>query len=325
MTKMMHVPSDGRPSDGGVAAIDCGTNSTRLLVVDAGGVPLSRLMRITRLGAGVDATGRLDPSAIDRTLAVLREYRAVIDGFSVARVRMVATSAVRDAANGRDFLDAARETVGVAAEVLSGAQEGSLASRGATAGLAPPVGDDVVVDIGGGSTELIVARARADAGIVSLDVGCVRLTERCFHHDPPLDTEIAEAIAVVDGHLARAVEAVPALDTLAQGSRLIGLAGTVSTLSMLEQGLSEYSWGKVHHSVLSRDAVDRWCRTLAGEPASARKARPGMVPGREDVIVAGAVVLERVMDRFGFDCCLVSESDILDGLVMSLGPGGART
>ena len=318
MTTRMHDPRDGR-----AGAIDCGTNSTRLLVVGTDGTPLRRLMRITRLGAGVDATGRLDPAAIDRTLAVLREYKKVIDELAVPRVRMAATSAVRDAANGSEFLDAARAAVGVPSELLSGTEEGTLAYRGATADLAPSGADDVIVDIGGGSTELIVAAgARREFGVVSLDVGCVRLTERCLRHDPPLEGELADAVAVIDGHLAHAAEAVPALGALAPGSRLIGLAGTVSTLSMLDQGLAEYSWGRVHHSVLSADAVDRWCRTLAVEPAAARAARPGMVPGREDVIVAGALILGRVMRRFGFGTCLVSESDILDGLVASVAAGG---
>ncbi|MGH8979704.1 MAG: DUF501 domain-containing protein [Acidimicrobiales bacterium] len=304
---------------GRAGAIDCGTNSTRLLVVGADGAPLSRLMRVTRLGAGVDATGSLDGSAIERTVAVLREYKEVIDAHGVTRVRMAATSAVRDAKNGRDFLDAAREAVGVPAELLSGEEEGTLAYRGATAGLAASRGDDVVVDIGGGSTELIVAaRPAGKLGVVSLDIGCVRLTERCLRHDPPLEAELSEAAAVVDEHLARAVDVVPALGALAPGSRLIGLAGTVSTLSMLDQGLATYSWGKVHHALLARDAVEHWCAALAAEPAAARSVRPGMVPGREDVIVAGAIVLSAVMRRFGLDGCLVSESDILDGLVAAL-------
>jgi len=321
MTTGMQQLSDGR-----AGAIDCGTNSTRLLVVDADGAPLRRLMRITRLGEGVDATGRLDADAIERTLTVLREYKQVIDELAVPRVRMVATSAVRDAANGREFLDAAHDAVGVPAELLSGTEEGTLAYAGASAGLAASVGDDVVVDIGGGSTELVVATGASPAlGVVSLDIGCVRLTERCLHHDPPLEAEIADAVEVVEGYLSIALDAVPALESLAPGSRLIGLAGTVSTLSMLDHGLAEYSWEGVHHSVLTAAAVDRWCRTLADEPASARAARPGMVAGRQDVIVAGALVLDRVMRRFGFDVCLVSESDILDGLVASMRARGEES
>lgn len=320
MTAVMQERPD---ADGRAGAIDCGTNSTRLLVVDADGAPLSRLMRITRLGAGVDATGRLDGAAIERTVAVLREYKDVLDAHSVARVRMAATSAVRDAANGSDFLDAARAAVGVPAELLSGEEEGMLAYAGATTGLTPSPGDDVVVDIGGGSTELIVATGAArELGVVSLDIGCVRLTERCLRHDPPLAEELDDAVSVVGEHLARATEVVPALDSLAPKSRLIGLAGTVSTLSMLDQGLAAYSWGKVHHAVLERATVEHWRRTLAREPAAARAQRAGMVAGRQDVIVAGAIVLEAVMRRFGFDRCLVSESDILDGLVASLRSGG---
>ena len=307
------APAGGEP----VAAIDCGTNSTRLLIVDAHTRPLARLMRITRLGQGVDATGVLDPRAISRTVEVLSEYRKVMDELGVRAVRMAATSAVRDAANGRAFLDAAGDAVGAPAELLPGEEEGRLAYAGATAGLGPGAADDVVVDIGGGSTELIVGTAQG-LGVVSLRLGCVRLSERCFRHDPPDHGDLVAALAVIDAELARAVAAVPALGALQPGSRLIGLAGTVSTLSMLDQRLAEYDWGRVHHSVLDLATVERWCTTLAREPARERVRRPGMVEGREDVIVGGALVLRSVMRRFAFDRCLVSESDILDGLAASL-------
>lgn len=309
-----HSPGAGA---GPVAAIDCGTNSTRLLIVDAHTHQLARLMRITRLGQGVDATGTLDPSAIARTVRVLAEYRKTMDEAGVRAVRMAATSAVRDAANGREFLDAASEAVGATAELLSGEDEGRLAYAGATAGLAPSSAGDVVVDIGGGSTELIVGTSQ-DLGVVSLHLGCVRVSERCFPHDPPDGGEVAAALAVIDAELDRAVEAVPALGALQPGSRLIGLAGTVSTLSMLDQRLAEYDWGRVHHAVLDLATVERWCTTLAREPARERARRPGMVEGREDVIVGGALVLRSVMRRFAFDRCLVSETDILDGLAASL-------
>ena len=306
---------------GPVAAIDCGTNSTRLLVTDPDGVALVRLMRITRLGRGVDATHKLDPEAVDRAIEVLAEFRQTFDRLGARRVRMVATSAVRDAVNGQDFLDAATEVIGSPAELLSGTEEGVLAYAGATAGLLSSPGggggDDVVVDIGGGSTELVLQRSgRIEA--VSLDLGCVRLTERHLQSDPPTAVELAAAGAMVDAELDRAVRTVGALRTLRSASRLIGLAGTVSTLAALEQGLAEYDWGRLHHYVLSDVAVDRWVETLAGEPAVQRLARPGMVGGRQDVIVGGAVVLRRVMSRFGFAECLVSESDILDGLAQSL-------
>lgn len=302
-----------------VAAVDCGTNSTRLLVEGPGGEPLARLMRITRLGQGVDASRRLDPAAVDRTLRVLEEYRATMDEAKVEAARMAATSAVRDAENGHEFLEAAGRILGVPAELLAGTEEGTLSFLGATSDLPAGSGHVVVVDIGGGSTELIVGTgAAAPSGVISLDIGCVRLTERFLRHDPPTAGELGEARREIDRQLETAVDAVPPLGALPPGSRLVGLAGTVSTLAMLDQGLAEYDWGRVHHAVLRRDAVRRWADTLAAEPASARSGRPGMVPGREDVIVGGVLVLDEVMERFGFGRCLVSERDILDGLAASL-------
>ncbi len=299
-----------------VAALDCGTNSTRLLVVDPDGRTLERSMRITRLGQGVDATHRLQPAAVDRTLEVLADYRRAMDRHGVVAARLAATSAVRDADNGDEFLARASEVSGVAAELLSGDEEGRLAHAGATADLAPVDGDTVVVDIGGGSTELVVEHDGA-VRAVSMDLGCVRLTER-YLPDPPGEGDVAAARAAIDAELDRALAAVPVLGALAPGSRLLGLAGTVSTLATLQQGLAEYDRDRVHHFVLAAADVARWCTVLAGEPASARAARPGMAPGRHDVIVGGALVLDRVMGRLGFDRCVVSEADILDGLAASL-------
>ncbi len=315
---------------GALAAVDCGTNSTRLLVVDGNDRQLVRLMRITRLGQGVDATGVLDPAAIARTVVVLDEFRKVLDGHQVRAVRMAATSAVRDASNGQEFLDAASRAIGAPAELLSGEEEGRLAFAGATSDL--PRSDElrVVVDIGGGSTELIAgvggapSNERAEGAdpapsAVSLDLGCVRLTERYFRHDPPLAEEQAACRDFIGLELDRASRAVPALEAQGRaGRRLVGLAGTVSTLSMLDQGLAEYDWGRVHHSVLELADVERWYEILAAEPSAARALRPGMVEGREDVIAAGALVLREVLRRFRFAECLVSETDILDGLVASL-------
>ncbi|HUZ09409.1 MAG TPA: Ppx/GppA phosphatase family protein [Acidimicrobiales bacterium] len=302
---------------GPFAALDCGTNSTRLLVVGADGAVLDRQMRVTRLGEGVDATGTLARGAVDRTLAVLADYRKTIHSLGVAAARLVATSAVRDATNGADFLAAAGEVTGVDAELLSGEEEGRLAYAGATHDLPPAAGDDVVLDIGGGSTELVVERDGV-LRAVSLRLGCVRLTERHLRHDPPTAAELAAAVAAIGSELDRAVAAVPALGALRSGSRLLGLAGTVSTLTMLDRRLDRYERDRVHHAVLDLAAVTHWCGVLAGEPAAARARRPGMDPGREDVIVGGAMVLREVMERFGFDRCLVSEADILDGLVLSL-------
>jgi exopolyphosphatase/guanosine-5'-triphosphate,3'-diphosphate pyrophosphatase len=302
--------------NGPVAAIDCGTNSTRLLVADHSGQPLERLMRITRLGEGVDATGRLSPVAIDRCIDVVREYRGVIDRLEAVSIRLVATSAVRDAANGEVFLSAAAEASGVQPELLTGIEEGRLSLAGAVAELDAGDGPFLIVDIGGGSTELVVGSGPDDPGVdaVSLQLGCVRILERFFHHDPPTADELATAQSAVMDTLDGAAGAHP---RFAEARRLIGLAGTVSTISALQQGLDDYDRRRIHHSVLTAAQAKEWFHRLAGENTEGRLARPGLVPGRADVIVGGALVLDAVMSRFGFDQCLVSESDILDGLVAS--------
>lgn len=319
----------GRTPGTVAAAIDCGTNSTRLLVSGGDGTQLARELRITRLGQGVDATGALALAAIERTVGVLRDYRARMDALGVAQARVVATSAVRDASNGRDFLDAATQATRTPVELLSGEEEGRLAYAGAVADLDRGAGPYVVVDIGGGSTELTAAVADGSGPrVVSLDLGCVRLTERFLHHDPPSTAEIEQAAAAVRGELDRAAKALPVLVDVPPTATLVGLAGTVTTLSMLAHGWKEYEWGRVHHSELGLGTVESWTARLAAETVSARAARAGMVEGREDVIVGGALVLREVMRRFGFARCVVSESDILDGLVASIrqpdgGAGGA--
>jgi exopolyphosphatase/guanosine-5'-triphosphate,3'-diphosphate pyrophosphatase len=312
---------------GAVAALDCGTNSTRLLIADAPGNVLEREMRITRLGEAVDTTHKLSADAISRTAAVLTDYKRMMDDRGVVRARLVATSAARDAVNAEEFFAAAEESTGVRPELLTGLEEGRLSFIGATASL-PADGRGsrsvLVVDIGGGSTELVTGVAPAgpggDVGLpavaaVSLDIGCVRLTERFFHHDPPLRGELAEARAVVDAELRRARAELPPLD--ADGI-MIGLAGTVSTLAALTLGLARYERARIHHTVLSRDQVDEWLERLATEDRRARLARPGMVEGRADVIVGGVLVLAAVMAGFERGSCLVSEDDILDGIVAGL-------
>jgi exopolyphosphatase/guanosine-5'-triphosphate,3'-diphosphate pyrophosphatase len=301
-----------------LAAIDCGTNSTRLLVVGAGGDIRAREMRITRLGEGVDAGHRLRPEALERTFAALREYRAVMDAEGVERARLVATSAVRDAANCDAFLQPAGEMVGFPAEVLTGAEEGRLSFAGATADL--PGGDNsvVVLDIGGGSTDVAVRRNREVVSL-SMDIGCVRLTERYLKGDPPGVDEVAGATGAIGTELDRARRELPELAGLDPSARLVGLAGTVSTLASLELGLTDYDRDKIHHSVLSLEAVDRWCSVLGAEPVAVRARRRAISAGREDVIFGGALILRESMSKFGFRECIVSEADILDGLVISLG------
>jgi exopolyphosphatase/guanosine-5'-triphosphate,3'-diphosphate pyrophosphatase len=304
---------------GPVAAIDCGTNSTRLLVAGPDGRTLERLMRITRLGEGVDRHRALSPDAIGRTVQVLSEYRQVMDSFAVERLRMTATSAARDAANRDDFFAAAEKAAGVRPELLEGDEEGRLSFAGATFELDPADGPFLVVDIGGGSTEFAVGPAPSSrlepAGVVSVDVGCVRITERFLPSDPPRPEELSEALSVVHDYLDDVQAAVPAVDDAA---RLVGLAGTVTTVAAVEIGLATYDRDRIHHFVLSRAAVEDVFRTLATEPRSARIHNPGLEEARADVIVGGCVVLVAVMRHFRFETCLVSEADILDGLAMSL-------
>jgi exopolyphosphatase / guanosine-5'-triphosphate,3'-diphosphate pyrophosphatase len=311
-------------SDGPVAAVDCGTNSTRLIVVDRSSRVLDREMRITRLGEGVDATRGFAAGAIDRTLGVLRHYRRVMDNLGVVRSRAVATSAARDARNAEEFMHPAAEILGVRPEVLSGDEEGRLSFAGATAHL--PVfgatGPILVVDIGGGSTELSVGVApdgpggrAGDVSTCSVEIGCVRVTERYLHHDPPCAGEIETARAAVAAELAGARAK---LSALTPEGLLVGLAGTVSTLACLQMGVGSYDRERIHHSVLEREDVEHWLQTLATESAASRLARPGMVEGREDVIVGGVIVLAEVMAAFRRDECLVSEDDILDGMAAEL-------
>jgi exopolyphosphatase/guanosine-5'-triphosphate,3'-diphosphate pyrophosphatase len=302
---------------GRVAALDCGTNSTRLLVVNQDGSTLTRLMRITRLGEGVDSTRRLNPAAIGRTVAVLREYRQIMEREGVAAARLVTTSAVRDAENGAAFLEAASAEVGVPTELLSGEDEGGFAFAGATLGLEPVAGDDVAIDIGGGSTEIALRKA-ATVRAISLDMGCVRVTERFLRTDPPRPDEIAAAVEFSVATLNEAVAQLPALSDLAPGSRLIGLAGSITTLSALALGLTEYDPSAIHHSRLSLQSVEHWCDILCGEPISARARRRVIAPGREDVIAAGALILREIMRHLDFEECVVSETDMLDGLALSL-------
>lgn len=306
---------------GPIAAIDCGSNSTRLIVVGGDGRVIDREMRITRLGEGVDATGVLSPAAVDRTVAVLQAYSDTMNSHDVGARRVVATSAVRDATNADEFLEAATAIVGVRTEILSGEEEGRLSFAGATARLpkrALGTGPVLVVDIGGGSTELVVGRSVAGDSppvVCSLDLGCVRVTEKFFRHDPPLPQELAEARQIVEKLVAEAMSTLP---ELAADNLLVGLAGTVSTLSCLEHSITAYDRARVHHSVLERESVERWLHVLASETAAVRLERPGMVRGREDVIVGGALVLAVVMAAFGFSICLVSEDDILDGMAADL-------
>ena len=323
----------GTEPGGSVAAIDCGTNSTRLLVTGADGVVLERHMRITRLGEGVDATGKLSQEAIGRTIQVLGEYRRLMDAHDVVKVRIVATSATRDATNAEEFFSAAEAVTGLRPELLSGDEEGRLAFAGATADLPAGWFDDgplLVADIGGGSTELVAGRAGGspasggskDVVAVSLDIGCVRVTERFLRLDPPPPHALVEARAFVEAALAHASKLLP---KLSPGGPVVGLAGTVSTLAALEARTDRYDRSLLHHSVLERAKVERWLERLSGETHAARLLRPGMVSGREDVIVGGVLVLAAIMETFDRAICLVSEDDILDGLAASSRSGAVSS
>lgn len=296
-----------------VAAIDCGTNSTRLLVHD-GSATLERHMTITQLGQGVDATKRLAPEAIARTMECLESYREVMDRYSVERVRITATSAARDARNRDEFFDAAESVVGTRPELLSGSEEGRLSFAGATAELDPDDGPFLVVDIGGGSTEFAYGSTECEAAL-SVDIGCVRLTEKYIESDPPEPEELLACLSITESHLDDVVRLVPAA---LHARTFVGLAGTVSAAAAVEIGLAEYDRDQIHHFGLSKEAAEDVYRTLVTESRAQRRHNPGLEEGRVDVIVGGMCILVKVMRYFGFDCCLVSESDILDGLAHSL-------
>jgi exopolyphosphatase/guanosine-5'-triphosphate,3'-diphosphate pyrophosphatase len=300
-----------------LAAIDCGTNSTRLLVSRGEGRTwhaLDRQNTITRLGQGVDAAGRLHPDAIERTLATVRRYHESIQANGVEALRITATSAARDADNREDLFGPLEAIVGVRPELLTGDEEGALTFAGATAELDPADGPFLVVDIGGGSTELITGTTVVEA-VRSLDLGCVRLTEKHLHSDPPAAEELSNAIGEATQLIDDLRREVPAFT---EASTLVGVAGTISTVAAVEIGLAEYDRDRIHHFELTRAAAEDVFRTLATEPLADRLHNPGLEPARADVIVGGCCVLVSVMRTLGADRLLVSESDILDGLVASL-------
>jgi exopolyphosphatase/guanosine-5'-triphosphate,3'-diphosphate pyrophosphatase len=299
-----------------LAAVDVGTNSTRLLVADVDGgrvvAELARETVITRLGKGVDRTGRFDPAALRRTLDVLAGYAAACERLGVARRRVVATSATRDAANRRQFLDGVRQLFGVEAEVLSGEEEAAAAYRGATHDL-PGDQRTLVVDIGGGSTELILGRREPEA-LVSLDVGCVRLHERHLHSDPPTAAEVAALRADADAQLAR----VTGVLDPSSAERVVGVAGTITTITAIGLGLDAYDPVRIHRSALRADEIAAVAGKLAAMTVAERAALPVMAKGREDVIAAGALLLDELVRTFGFPRVIASESDILDGVLLGL-------
>lgn len=306
-----------------VAAIDCGTNSIRLLVADLPGpddppgaplVDLIRQMEIVRLGQGVDRTGRLAPEAIERTRTALVGYAERIESLGVDRVRMCATSASRDASNADDFRAMVLDTLGVAPEVVTGVEEARLSFTGAVRGLPadarPPY---LVVDIGGGSTEFVVGGTEVESA-VSVDIGCVRMTERHLHGDPPSADQVAAAEADIAEAVDRALTVVPGREA----ATLVGLAGSVTTVVGIARELPEYDPARIHHARVSYDAVAKVTADLLARSAAQRMEIPVMHPGRADVIGAGALVLRIIMERAGMTSVVASEHDILDGIAWSL-------
>jgi exopolyphosphatase / guanosine-5'-triphosphate,3'-diphosphate pyrophosphatase len=300
-----------------VAALDCGSNSTRLSIVDGRGATLRREMRITRLSQGVDASQTLLPDAMRRTFDVLSDYRTYMDESHVGRGLLVATSAVRDARNGEEFLAEARRRAGVEVRILDGNEEATYSYAGATTGLAPDARSTVIVDVGGGSTELAV---KIDGVLesYSMQLGCVRVTERALGKGVVSAESDVAARAMIEAELDRAWAAVPDFARVAGDVRLVGLAGSVSTLAQLDAGLATYDRDAVHHRLLSLGTVELWRERLSSESPDERLTHPGMVRGREDVLHAGLYVLEAVMERLRADELLTSENDILDGITDSL-------
>jgi exopolyphosphatase/guanosine-5'-triphosphate,3'-diphosphate pyrophosphatase len=299
------------------AAIDIGTNSVRLLVRGDGEKDLERISVITRLGAGVNKTGHLAPDAIERALDTLRDFAAVLARHGNPPVRVVATSAARDADNCAEFFDAVAEIIGVTPELLSGEEEARLSFAGAVAGLDPGTGPFLVMDIGGGSTELAVGTTTAEQAC-SLDVGAVRLTESDLHHDPPQPEELINAIGSVHDLVEDALrEQLPSAE---DAPVLVGVGGTITTVAAVEIGLPVYDRDQVHHFRLTRAAAEDVFRTLATEPLADRVHNPGLQPERADVIVGGCCVLVAIMRLLHASELIVCDADLLDALVAEGSP-----
>ena len=302
-----------------VAAVDCGTNSIRILIADVNGdelVDVHRELRIVRLGQGVDGSGRLAPEAIARTETALQDYADLVRHHHAAAARMVATSATRDAANRNEFAAMVTNVLGVPPEVISGEEEAALSFMGAVHSLPDVKGRVVVADIGGGSTELIAGPADESAPLQvhSMDVGCVRMTERHLRADPPGADQIAATVRDVRHALDRA-----ALDvSLDEPAALIGVAGSVTTVAALAMGLDCYDPGRIHGAAIPADAVAAVTTMLLAMTHDERATLPVMHTGRIDVIGGGALILRTVMETTGASEVVASEHDLLDGIVLRL-------
>ena len=309
-----------------VAAIDCGTNSIRLLIADRVGgrlLDLHREMRIVRLGEGVDATGRFGTDALARTEAALVDFAWLLRGHAVPKLRMVATSATRDAANRDEFFAMTAAVLGAVvpgsiADVITGSQEAELSFSGAVGDLDPAAAPFVVVDLGGGSTEVVLGDSRCVQAGFSADIGCVRMTERCLHSDPPTAAEVATAREVVRERLAEALRVVP----VEQARTWVGVAGTFTTIAALARGMTTYDSDAIHLSRVRFTDMLAVCDELIGMTRAQRAALGPMHQGRVDVIGGGAIVVQELAavigGRAGIDELLVSEHDILDGIALSI-------
>lgn len=308
-------PPHGSWPLGRVAGVDQGTNSIRLLILEADGAELGRDMVITRLGYGVDRTGRIDPAALARTAEVLDRYHRRAEAIGTERIRVCATSAVRDADNRAEYVRVVREVAGVDLEILTGEEEAALSFAGAVGGLDAP-GPWCVLDIGGGSTEFVLGGAEGVHEARSTQMGSVRLTERHIRTDPPG----ADELEAMRADVAATLDEVASL-AMSGATTLVSVAGTATTMQAVSLELDRYDPDLIHRSTLTREAAEAVRDRLAAMSNAQRAALPVMAPGRADVIVAGAVVLTEVMRRWGFAETLVSEHDILDGLTAGmLGP-----
>lgn len=309
-----------------VAAIDCGTNSIRLLIADVSVVAdsvfdVTRVMETVRLGEGVDRTGEFSAAALERTFTACDRYAALINEHAAQRVRFVATSASRDVTNRGVFVAGVAQRLGIEPEVISGTEEATLSFDGAVRSLGSELGatEAVVVDIGGGSTEFV--RGKVDSGVVaarSVDVGCVRMTERHLRDDPPTAEQVAAATGDVDEAIAIADSEVG----LGPHQTLVGLAGSVTTVAALALNLPEYRADVIHGNRIPASTVSEITARLLGMTRAQRAGLSVMHPGRVDVIGGGALILDRIMKVGGYESVLVSEHDILDGIAWSLASGG---
>lgn len=306
-----------------LACIDCGSHSTRLLIAEVGAMPMPlqpshtfktihKDMRVTRLSQGVKKTNRLSDESIAATLDCIQDYMDVIKGFNPHKLRIVATAAARLAENRSDFFSQIKELGGVVPELLDGKREAELAFLGATSVAGAFPAPYLCLDIGGGSSEFAFGSQTCEASI-SLDIGSVNLTEKYIEHDPAQPEELYACLSLIETHLSDIAQAIP---EVGQTKTFIGMAGTVTTAAAVELGF--YDPEEVHHFRLSIDAVEDVFRTLSTEDRAQRKSNPGLHPDRVDVIVAGMTILVKTMRFFGFKECIVSEADLLDGIIMDM-------